>query len=362
METTFRDIGVDFHSDKFTADFFDGQKHNQRTYLLSERQQFYSELRKTDSFTIETLTGSFNFVREMKNLVSTCNIVNPSKLNISSVNRNKTDSIDARYLAEVSRISRMHVNDCLARVYLVSPIISELRSLFGMMTNMRETITAQKNRIHCLLKENLMPHNGKEICSCKIRKKILALSLPEAYMFEIRMHYDILDMYKKQKEALEVKIKTYVRHFPKQTRRIVTIPGMSVLTALAIIAEYGGDLDRFSDYKRFCSYLGTAPLISESNGQTKIRHVNKASRRMALGLVLQGIHHTWKDNSQIAQYRSRKKSLGMGNGKLRVAIARKLFETIYFMLKKDEDYRYKEPRNTERKIKEIEKYERLTTT
>jgi transposase len=355
MEMTSRDLGIDFHSDRFTVDYFEGAHHRKKTFELKNREAFFEELRPTDHITIEAMTGTFAFVREIGNRVENSNIVNPAKFNNNNSNRNKTDSIDAKMLAEAGRSRRHNVDDRLARVYLVTERISELRSLVAGYQLLVAEMTALKNRIHAILKDTLNPFNGENICLPKNREKIDSLQLSEGYKFQIQTFFKTLDFLETQKENMAEAIKGYAKYFERDVRFLISIPGVSILIAMALIADYA-DISRFKNSKHFCSYLRTAPGIDQSNESTKIKHINKSSRKYALAMLLQGLSHTWQNEGRIKGFRDRKKNHNMNNGKLRIAISRKIMVSMFYMVKKGECYNEMNPKNYEKKQEELKKY------
>ena len=134
------------------------------------------------------------------------------------------------------------------------------------------------------------------------------------------------------------RIESFAVPYEEEVKTMISVNGVSILGALALKADFA-ELDRFSNVKGFTSYLRTAPGVDASNGEIHIGHVNKQSRKLALRMLIQGLPHYWSSNEGIKNFRENKLK-GKSRGKVRIAIARKLLVCIYFMLKRNELYRY----------------------
>ncbi len=72
---------------------------------------------------------------------------------------------------------------------------------------------------------------------------------------------------------------------------LTAIPGISALTAHALLAEIGPDLSRFANFAAFASWLALCPANKKSGGKvlsSKTRHSNNRASR-ALRLAAQSL-------------------------------------------------------------------------
>lgn len=348
-----RDLGIDFHTNRFTVCTKNESQNLIETYELSDRERFYKKLNPTDTVTIEAMTGTFNFVREFKDKISAVNIVDPHRFP-KNWRGNKTDKIDSRNLADAGYRDRNFPEYKLGKVYIPDQKLSELRSLFTGHHMKAKKMTMTRNRIHSILKDCLKPYNGKDIMNTSIRAEIMRLEIPESYKIEINCNYEELDLLERQKKEMEQAILGYGKYYEKDIRILISIPGVSMLIALGLKADYL-DVSRFKNAKHFCSYLRTAPTIKASNEKSKNGSINKSSRKIGLTMLLQGIAHTWWHPGPIQDFRERKIK-GKSNSKVRIAVARKIMVAMFHMLTNEELYHGMKESNYMKKIKEFEKY------
>lgn len=358
-EKTSRWIGVDLHSNKLTAYYLGEENNRLRSYSIEEMEKFERELQKGDIVAVEASTNTFCFAREIKDKVKEVYVVDPIRYGIIHKTNKKTDKIDAKKLAYGAKYHDQTGGQHLPLVYVPEEKISELRCLFTTYLQTGKKINMTRNRIHSILKANLFPYNDRDINEKSVREEILSLAIPEADKFQIELLYEELDLLYGHKDRLEEKIKSFAPTYEKEVKIIVSVTGVSILTSLALKADYA-DVNRFSNSRHFTSYLRTAPCIDESNSSTRIGSVNKNSRKLALGLLIQGLPHYWESNETAKNFRE-KKIQGKSKGKVRIAMARKLMTVIYCMLKRNELYRYTNNMLYEKKLREFQKITEKST-
>lgn len=139
------------------------------------------------------------------------------------------------------------------------------------------------------------------------------------------------------------------KYYQEEIERLMTIPGFSFLSALALIADIA-EIDRFPNVKKFCSYLRTAPKITESNNTTHLGKVNKCSRSLTVTFLTQSVQHFRNSSLYFGEFYDRLKS-GKSYGKTRMALIRKILVSAYYMLKRKENFKWSDKSNMENKIK-----------
>ena len=72
-------------------------------------------------------------------------------------------------------------------------------------------------------------------------------------------------------------------------------------------------------------------------------------------MLLQGLHHIYKSSPYLLEFYERKKK-GKKAGKVRIAIARKVFTAIYHMLRNGTDFYWIDRAGQKKKLKEYEDY------
>jgi transposase len=120
-------------------------------------------------------------------------------------------------------------------------------------------------------------------------------------------------------------------HYPEELELLMTIPGVSNISAMIIIAETGADMKAFETSSKFSGWTGLRPRNDESAGKFKSTATTKGNRYLRAILVqvawaasrTKGSYFKEKFN-RLAIRKPRKKAL--------VAIARKIAVTIWNIL------------------------------
>ena len=109
----------------------------------------------------------------------------------------------------------------------------------------------------------------------RLRSKIPALTealtgrFTDHHAFLARVHLDLIDHHTAAVHQLTARIEAMMEPFRGFHTLIVTIPGISTLTADVIVAETGADMTRFPTAKHLASWAGTTPGNNESAGKVK---------------------------------------------------------------------------------------------
>ena len=118
---------------------------------------------------------------------------------------------------------------------------------------------------------------------------------------------------------------------------LMTIPGISEITAMIVLAETGADMKAFENSSKFSGWTGLRPRNDESAGKYKSTATTKGNRYLRCVLVqiawaasrTKGTYFKEKFN-RLAMRKSRKKAL--------IAIARKMGVLIWNVLYYQQDY------------------------
>lgn len=117
----------------------------------------------------------------------------------------------------------------------------------------------------------------------------------------------------------------------------MTIPGISVLSAMILLAEIG-DITRFPTAKQLTSYAGLVPCVHQSGKSRYTGHITKTGRSILRWILVQIAHKAVKSpgNLQSCYIRLKEKK---GAKVAIVAIARKLLSLIWVVLTRKVPYR-----------------------
>lgn len=228
-------------------------------------------------------------------------------LNISS----KTDGIDARVLAQ------MGVERKLSSWSAVGKQMRTLKQLSRERSSLKDEQTEIKNQLHALLHSyDPEPRSVRRIES---RLELIAAQIKEI-----------------QEEINEILTKD--AGLKERIDNVCTIKGVSLVTAVAIIAETNG-FALFKSRSQLVAYAGYDVVQKQSgssvNGQTKIskkgnKHIRKALYFPALSAAM---HEP--EMKRTYQRISQKTNIKMKGA---VAIQRKLLALIYTLFKNNQPY------------------------
>ena len=133
-----------------------------------------------------------------------------------------------------------------------------------------------------------------ELAQRRLRSKIPELTealtgrFREHHVFLARLHLvNLIDQHSAAISELTIRIEVVMEPFREARDLIVTIPGISTLIAEVIIAETGGDMNRFPTAGHLASWAGTCPGSNESAGRVKSTHTRPANPYLkgALGVA-----------------------------------------------------------------------------
>ncbi|MFQ5753373.1 MAG: transposase, partial [bacterium] len=173
---------------------------------------------------------------------------------------------------------------------------------------------------------------------------------------------DILKLLIKQVDSLEELIaeneKLIDRHlqpFEAEVNLLTTIPGVSKITATAIISEIGVDMSAFPKDEKLASWAAVCPGNNESAGKQKSGRTRRGNNFLKASLI-QAAWAASKAKDSYFQGKYRRLAVRKGNKRAAMAIAHKILITSYHMLIKKVPYnelgaKFLDGLQTERKVK-----------
>lgn len=117
---------------------------------------------------------------------------------------------------------------------------------------------------------------------------------------------------------------------------LTTIEGISMISALIILAEIGTDMSRWKSAKHFASWLGLCPGIKKSGGRMISSASRQVSNRAAVAFRMSALSLS-RSKSALGGYFRRMKSR-IGAPKAITATAHKLARLVYTLLKHGHEY------------------------
>jgi transposase len=218
---------------------------------------------------------------------------------IKNVPGRKTDVCDAEWIAKLLRVGLIEAS------FIPSEDLREMRDLCRLRKKRVGNLTAEKNRIQKYLEasnvklgtvisdvfgvsgRNLLSRlvsqgyvdtEDVEACvkgSIKSKKQQVQDSLfgtITPHQLElIRDCWEHIEFLEKSLDSLDGKIDEHLQSYREEYELLQTIPDVSRITAAALMAEIGVDMDQFPSAEHLSSWAGVAPGNHESAGKKKVQ-------------------------------------------------------------------------------------------
>lgn len=185
--------------------------------------------------------------------------------------------------------------------------------------------------------EKLVYGNTANKRSGKLREALTG-NMKEHHRVQLEWEKEEYDLFEKQSQACLAQMERICReHYQKQMELLMTIPGISYLSAMIIIAETGADMSVFENSGKMTGWAGLRPRNDESAGKYKSTATTKGNKYLRSVLVqvawaasrMKGSYFKEKFN-RLTLRKSRKKAL--------IAVARKLLVITWHVLKEEKQY------------------------
>lgn len=169
-------------------------------------------------------------------------------------------------------------------------------------------------------------------------KESLTGFITEHHRFILELSFQEYELLEKQGNQCLAKMEALCQeHYAKQMKLLLTIPGVSKIAAMIILAETGADMKAFESSGKFSGWTGLRPRNDISAGKYKSTATTMGNRYIRAILVqiawaasrTKGTYFKEKFN-RLAIRKSRKKAL--------IAIARKMGVVIWNILNYEEEY------------------------
>lgn len=364
--------GIDVHKSFVVACIAATNEKGVTAYKRKRFSTFTNDIRRLANWLVENdcrdvcmeSTGKY-WIPVYNILESTCKVVLAHPKYVKAIRGKKTDTRDATWIADLFK------HDLVVGSFIPPPEIRQLRDLMRYRVKLTNFTVGEKNRAqNCLtvsniklddvfadvfgksasaITEQLFAHpNGSfdvtpfidRRCKASPEKIQAAIDgLMCAQQVEklkiIRSHMDSLELCKIN---LESEILSLAEQFRPQFELVMTVPGIQLFSAIAIISEIGTDMSVFPTVKHLCSWAGLVPQNAESAGKKKTTRVSRAGAYIKPLLVqcALAVCNSDKHPEIKSRYHALKKR--RGHKKAIIAICRMLLTAIYAILKKNEAY------------------------
>lgn len=326
-------VGIDIHKEKCVASFVDvGTGSIWVVHFFATKPSIEAfarnHLGKDMVVGLEATSNTWFVATLLNKYVDKVIMVAPQKHR----SRIKTDERDAQQIA-LSLAQRTY-KACWTPTFS----IYILRQLLGYWMNLQKGINILKNRLRATLMANgialsqLTPFSkrGRE----EIEKKLK--TLPRFIAWEISSLLKRLDTAESEKCQLESLLADIAKDEPL-VHLLITIPGISFVSALFILSEIG-DINRFGSPKKLVNYAGLCPSLYQSGERSYGGGITKVGRKRLRWILVQAANNAIRVEGRIRKFYLRLRDKKHHNVAV-VACARKMLVIIWHMLKSGEIYK-----------------------
>lgn len=350
-------MGIDLHTNRFNYFMIDDKGETKaKGFEIDEEslKQFYGHIDHNTHIMLEASANTFKFYDLVKDRVKHVIVANPRQLRLISFVNKKTDKIDAEKLSKYLKMQIKGGEKLTEPVYVPEQRIRDLRSLLSSYQLLNRQLTQTKNRIHGLLKQNLVLTKKNSLFSKHSRARIERMQLDSIVKAQIDLLLDHVDYLEKAKKTIETQMKIVGSHYYREIEILTSMTGISIFTALVLIADIA-DIKRFSNAKKLASYLRSSPKIDSSNETVRIRGTNKCGRKHSLTMLSQSCNHFRNANKRLNGWYCKNQGIKKPSS-IRMAILRNVIVEIYHMLNKREYHWYRNEPYHRRKMREYGKF------
>jgi len=295
-----------------------------------EVEAFAKKLRPDDQVVLEATFHTWILHDILSRHLRRVVVANPLQVKAIAQAKIKTDKIDAFTLAKLLRA------DFLPEVELPDPKAWALRQLVSHRRLLVKQRTAIKNSIHAVLDRRLIHNPNKDPFSKRARQWMKNLDLPAAESFLLQNAMTLLEDLDDRIDAVDQELLEQAS-IESNARLLMTIPGVGVTASIGLIAAIG-DVRRFGTPDQLASYRCHHGRITKTGSST------------ARSLVVESAQILARSSSPLTAtyWRVRRKR---GHNVAVTALARKIIVLVWYLLTKQEPYRYGEPNLARRKLR-----------
>lgn len=351
-ENNFNYIGIDVSKKSIEAiRLTSDDKKIRRKFKTNNLKALLKWLRPNDIIGLEAGNQSFRIAKTiMKETDLEVMVLNPGDLATIYNSLKKTDKEDALKLA---RLIKRIPKEELPTVSIPTDEEEDGRRLTNEQSYWSNEKKRLKNRLHAIFTQAGFVDISKKDISNKINRKEALSQLPDRYKNEAqRLHKHLIEVEETLKE-IEKEIKGYLKNNAETSSILLSMPGIGAITCLAILS-YIGNVNRFSKPKQVSNYVGLIPRVDISGDTIKYGHIVKHGCSPIKRLIIQcaWVLVNSKQGGVLKAFYEDKKDK-IGKKKAIVAVARKMIETLYTMLKNGETYRGIDTATINKKLKYI---------
>jgi transposase len=265
----------------------------------------------------------------------TAEVLDARKIRIIAESVCKCDRLDAKVLCELAR-SNLKLPTC----YMPDDEEFSLREHLRARTDLVRMRTMFKNRVHAVLHRRGILAPTATLFTKMGRAYLGQLDLETEGREILDRFLALMDEIGRTIASSTYSLRALMRRprWAKPAALLMTMPGIGLITAMTILAELG-NLARFRSRAAVANYAGLVPVCRSSNDK---RYSGGITHRGSKHLRAMLVEAAWMAVPRVPVYRAMFDRIAQKKNKLVAvtAVARRMLEDAFTMLKRDEAFRY----------------------
>jgi transposase len=300
-----------------------------------------------DHVALEATGNALAIARALEAHVARVVVATRTELRAITEAKVKTDRRDARTLARLLAAGLLH--GC----WLPDERTRALRRRLARRAQLVRQRTRAKNEVHAVLMRTLTGRPPvTDAFGRRGRAWLAALELPGD-------ERETVDGCLRQIDFLDCEIAILERAIAEHAlasaaiKRLMTVPGVSLMTAATFIAAVG-DIRRFHEPRKLVGYLGLDPKVRQSGiGAARHGRISKQGASQVRQMLAEAAFVAVSTPGPMRAFYQRVRAR-RGSQIAIVAVARKLAVLFWHLLTREQDYAYQRPSLTRKKLRALE--------
>ncbi len=324
-------VGIDLHRRRSVLAVIDGQgevhppvriDNDSKTFL-----DLLGELEGETQVAVEATYGWEWLAELLEDAGYEMHLAHPLGTKAITSARVKTDAVDARTLAQLLRAGM------LPESYIAPRELRDLRELLRHRVALTQLRTALKNRVHGTLARQGIPNEHADLFGKAGRKFLAGLDLREPNRRRIDSILALIDDFDREIGEAAREIEALAGE-DERVPVLCQIRGIGPYTAMLIIAEIG-DITRFPDARRLCSWAGITPRVKNSDRTVRLGHISRQGSTILRWALVEAAQKAAQGGGPLRETFERI-AKRRGRGIARVAVARKILTLCFYGLRDGE--------------------------
>lgn len=328
--------GIDAHKRTCTVTIIDerGRKIKEATVATTVEalRKVFEPFKDQTKAVVETCLN-WQFIYQTLNdyLAQGIIVANAYKLRLIAEAKVKTDQIGALTLAQLLRVGY------IPKIYIPSEKQIKMRDLMRSRNYLVRVKTRLKNKIHSLLDKKGQGTliSGTDLFGKAGRQYLRACPWGDPEGLIIHKYLDHIERLEKDIADLELTLRNRFGK-DKDVLLLQSIPGIGKTASFLLVSEIG-QISRFPNPERLCSYAGLTPRLFASGEKEYHGHITKQGNKHIRWILTECAQVAIRHSPGLLRIFSRIKE--KRGGKIAViAVARRLLESAWYVLNKKEAF------------------------